>query len=328
MAHLWNPEVYQGAHRRRNYFEGWYYKLISADRTRVLALIPGIALGREAAEAHAFIQAIDARRGLVAYLRYPAEAFRASSGRFDVRIGGSRFSGEGVELRHDAGEHQLLGGIRFSDIEPYPKRGLHRGIMGPFTFLPGMECRHGVVNIRQRLHGRIVFDGVGMDFEGGEGYVEKDWGRSFPSAWIWLQAGHFEDPRASFLFSAARVPWLGRSFTGLISFLRAPDGVHRLATYNRAKIERLAIGRDRVDARILRPGLALELSARFAPGGVLRAPKDGRMERTIEETLSAEVEVRLTARDGRTLFRGTSGFAGMEISEGAERLAVPPPADQ
>ena len=88
MSHILNPEVFQGTHKRRHYFEGWYFKLISRDRSRVLALIPGIALGRTAEDAHAFIQVIDANRNRVAYLRYPLEAFHAQRSRFDIQIAG------------------------------------------------------------------------------------------------------------------------------------------------------------------------------------------------------------------------------------------------
>lgn len=328
MSHILNPDVFQGTHKRRHYFEGWYFKLISRDRSRVLALIPGIALGKEPEDAHAFIQVIDARRNHVAYFRYPLEAFHAEGRRFDIRIAGSRFHGAGLLVDHRDKDHVLQGEIVFRDIETYPKTFFHRGIMGPFTFVPFMECRHGIVNLRQKLFGKLYFDGEEFDFEDGEGYVEKDWGRSFPNAWIWLQANHFEDPRVSFMFSLAEIPWLGRRFNGLISFLHTPDGFHRMATYNGSRLERLTVHEGRVEAVIRHSSRTLEMEARFAPGGVLRAPKNGMMTRTIEETISAETTIRVTDRKGNVLFHGRSVHVGMEVSEGARRLSVPPLRDQ
>lgn len=32
-----------------------------------------------------------------------------------------------------------------------------------------------------------------MDFSGGRGYIEKDWGQSFPAAWVWLQINYLPD---------------------------------------------------------------------------------------------------------------------------------------
>ncbi len=321
---LWHPEAFQGTCKRRNYFEGWYYKLVNRDRSRSIALIPGIALGDRKEQAHAFLQAVDAQRGIVAYLRYPLSMFRADRRRVDVKVGDSHFHVEGLAVDYRDEKHELRGEIRFSDIEPYPVGGFHRGIMGPFNFVPFMECRHGVVNLRHRLEGQIFFDGETIDFSDGEGYLEKDWGRSFPSAWIWLQAGHFAQEGASFMFSVAQIPWLGRRFTGLLCFLKTQDRFVRIATYNGAKMERLDVTADRVEARIRHPRGQLDMEAVLSPGNVLRAPKNGVMTDTIEETLEAVVTIRLTDRAGHIWFEGVSGHTGMEISDGASRLAVPP----
>ncbi|MCK7537696.1 MAG: tocopherol cyclase family protein [Marinilabiliales bacterium] len=35
------------------------------------------------------------------------------------------------------------------------------------------------------------------DFSGGRGYIEKDWGHSFPSAYVWMQSNHFQLARIS-----------------------------------------------------------------------------------------------------------------------------------
>ncbi|WP_243392439.1 MULTISPECIES: tocopherol cyclase family protein [unclassified Mesotoga] len=31
-----------------------------------------------------------------------------------------------------------------------------------------------------------------IDLTGGKGYIEKDWGRSLPDAWIWMQSNNFD----------------------------------------------------------------------------------------------------------------------------------------
>ena len=74
---VWHPERFQGRHRRRNYFEGWYFKLIDRERESAMALIPGISLGDGPSERHAFIQLIDDRTAQVAYFRFPFEDFHA-----------------------------------------------------------------------------------------------------------------------------------------------------------------------------------------------------------------------------------------------------------
>ncbi len=53
---------------------------------------------------------------------------------------------------------------------------------------PAMECYHGVVSMYHLLSGHLEINGDKVDFSGGKGYIEKDWGRSMPSDWIWIQA--------------------------------------------------------------------------------------------------------------------------------------------
>ena len=42
---FWHPELYQGYWRRRRYFEGWYWKHVTADLSESWSFIPGIARG-------------------------------------------------------------------------------------------------------------------------------------------------------------------------------------------------------------------------------------------------------------------------------------------
>ena len=44
---FFNPEEFRGRGKKRNYFEGWYFKLVSADENTALAIIPGIAINAE-----------------------------------------------------------------------------------------------------------------------------------------------------------------------------------------------------------------------------------------------------------------------------------------
>lgn len=318
---VWHQEAYQGAHRNKGYFEGWYLKLIDSARKSVFAIIPGVSIGANKADSHAFVQLIDAVSGRTAYFRFAFEEFFADRRRFDVRIGNHRFWDGGVEadLRNET--TQLSASLRFEDIEKYPASFLHPGIMGPFSFVPGMECYHGIVNLRHTISGTMVYNANPLDMTGGEGYIEKDWGRSFPQSWIWMQANHFSAHNASFMFSIARIPWLGTTFTGLICFLRTDRGFYRFATYNGSKVCELQMDGDRIEAVLQSPTHTLVLSAAYARGGILKAPKNGLMLREIEESITAKVTVRLSDRRGNVVFYDESNQAGMEIAGSLEQMA-------
>jgi hypothetical protein len=186
--------------------------------------------------------------------------------------------------------------------------------MGPFSFIPSMECYHGIVNINHRISGVLNINGLEIDMTNGEGYIEKDWGRSFPKSWIWLQANHFEGAKGSFMFSIARIPWLGKSFTGFLSFIKTEEGFYKFATYNRSKLKRIKFMGNTLVVSLENSKEMLDFTARYAKGSILRAPKNGLMQREIEETITADVTLRLYNSKNRTIFEGSSKWAGMEIA--------------
>lgn len=67
---------------------------------------------------------------------------------------------------------------------------LNPNIMGYFNYIPNLECNHEVVSMNHSLNGEIIINGESIDFNHGKGYIEKDWGRSFPEKYIWIQSNH------------------------------------------------------------------------------------------------------------------------------------------
>ena len=315
-----NPERFQGRGKRTNYFEGWYFKLVDRERESAMALIPGVSMGDTPGDRHAFVQFIDDRTGRVGYFRFPFEDFHAAKDRFLVEIGPNRFDAHGLTVDLKDGDLSVKGTLVFDGVVPFPKTRWSPGVMGPFSYVPGMECYHGIVNIRHRIHGAIDVGGQPQVLEGGEGYIEKDWGRSFPKSWVWVQANHFPETDASFLFSIADIPWIRGSFVGFLCFLLHNGHLYRFATYNRSRIVKFERTGTTVHAVVRGPQGALAFTADRGAAGILKAPKDGRMEREIEESLAATVNVQIIDRRGRMIFEGTSRQAGMEISGDVDGL--------
>jgi len=207
--------------------------------------------------------------------------------------------------------------LTFSDCRKYPTSILHPGIMGPFSFIPNMECNHVIIHLSHRISGTLTLDGELLDFEGGSGYIEKDYGRSFPKEYVWIQASHFDQGDASFVFSYAHIPFMGTSFPGFFAYFSDFSKTQaRFATYNLSRLVRWEIDKEEGICRGCLKGSigTLEFHAEMLGGGKLRAPVEGNMDREIIESIGARVEVHLTDRKGAMRYRGTSGEAGMEIS--------------
>ncbi|MCU0460592.1 MAG: tocopherol cyclase family protein [Bacteroidales bacterium] len=309
---IYHPELFQGSLTDRNYFEGWYFKHVSADTGKAFAVIAGISLSDDD---HSFIQYIEGNSGKTSYFRYGLSDFIFSRKRFEVNIGGSFFSENGIKLDLNNNDYNVSGEISYTGINALPKSLLRPGIMGWYSFVPGMECNHGIVSTGHAIEGMIVENGEITDYKGGNGYTEKDWGISFPESWIWLQCNNFEHEDASIMISVAKIPWKGSWFMGLISFIRINRKIRILATYNGAKVSILRrLDESNTEVVIARGALTLTAVITKKGAGTLKAPSMGQMSSSIRESLNSEVSIEL--REGsRLLFSGKGVRAGYEETD-------------
>jgi hypothetical protein len=308
---LWNPEYFQGYNKKHNYFEGWYFKMVSADGKHRYAFIPGISLGDDS---HAFVQVIDGQTGDTQYHRYNLEDFYYSSSRFAVWVGPNFFSADSFFVDLGKDDKIILGkGVISKRIE-YPIKLLSPGIMGWYRFVPFMECFHGVVSIDHKLLGSFLINNKVVSFDGGKGYIEKDWGKSMPSAWIWTQSNTFnDDSNASFMLSIANIPWIGKSFTGFLGFISVDNKLYRFTTYTGAKVTKLTRNEDSIEVIIKSKDFTIEFIGLKGMRGELLAPVAGDMSRTIHESIDAEIHVTLRDKKGKILYKGNAHNAGLEL---------------
>ncbi len=186
--------------------------------------------------------------------------------------------------------------------------------MGWFAYVPFMECYHGVLSFDHAVSGSLIIGGQTADFTGGRGYMEKDWGKSFPRGWVWMQTNHFAEVGTCLTASVARIPWLGQAFPGFLAGLWHGGRLYRFATYTGARLEQFAITDARVAFSMQDGRHRLEVEAKRSKGGLLHAPFRTAMIQRLMESLTAEVSVRLVERrTGREIFSGTGANAGLEI---------------
>ena len=315
LRQVMRPEAFHGGGRTRGpFFEGWYFKLVDAEERSRLAVIPGLFLHEEPARSEAFVQELDGARGRSWYEAFPSSAFSASPERLDVRVGDSRFTREGLELRLP--EAGIEGRIRFGGLRPWPVTLRSPGVMGWYAWVPTMECYHGIVSLDHGLQGELRVGDEKLRFDGGRGYCEKDWGEAFPSSYVWLQSNHFDAPGLCLTASIARIPWRGRSFTGFLAGLLLDGELHRFATYTGARVDQLEVEEKRVLWGFGDRRKRIRLEAERAEGSLLHAPVRTEMHRRVEETLRARVHFRFeeATRSGwRLRFEGTGRCAGLEV---------------
>ncbi|MGA1848201.1 MAG: tocopherol cyclase family protein [Thermoplasmatota archaeon] len=310
LRRLMDPPVFQGTMKERNYFEGWYLKNVSRDLGNVISFIPGISLSERS---HSFIQFINGTSGSTHYFEFPKEEFEPHPDRFEVSIGNNRFSMQGVKIDLERGGHKIQGELKYRNPSPFPKAFLSPGIMGWYTFVPRMECYHGVVSMDHSVTGSVEVDGLEMNFDGGKGYIEKDWGRSFPESWIWLQCNNFDMEGTSMMLSVAKIPWMGRFFVGFLSFIKTGGRVRKFATYTGARITKAELNGNVLEVALEDRKHSLRIRAVQLSSGELAAPVKGDMTRRIKESVDSEVTIELREKNGGVLVRTFGRRAGLEI---------------
>lgn len=316
---LFYPERFQGWGKERSYFEGWYFKLLDQSGTHAFAFIPGVAMD-ENGKQQAFIQILDGKKRSSEYIKFPFEAFSAAKDRLFVKIGENTFSQESITLNLP----EIKGTLRFKSCVAWPRHWYSPGIMGPFTFIPFMECYHGIVSLDHAVSGELQIGGDVINFDNGRGYTEKDWGRSFPSSYVWMQSNHFSSPGISLKVSVAKIPWAGRSFVGFIAGLWLHDHLIKFTTYNRSKLAKLEVDSGKIEIKLENSRHHLKIIAFRDAGTPLASPLRGFMDGRVEESMSSTLYITLTEKkSGRLLLYDTGQHAALEVFGDVENELVP-----
>ena len=307
------PEVFQGNLSKKRYFEGWYFKHVSDDLENAYAFIPGISLSGESS--HAFIQVINGITGETHYVPYDLEEFSWKKDRLHIQVGASVFTDEYIGINIEDEGITANGHIEYSNVVKYPITLLAPGIMGWYAYVPFMECYHDVVSVNHSLNGKAFINGNLIDFSSGKGYIEKDRGKSFPDAWIWIQCNSFTANGASLFVSIAKIPWLRRYFVGFICFLYTQGMFFLFNSYNKSKVSQVRYDGDALTISLENKRSILDVRATKKKSGELKAPSSGQMTRRIKESIDSEVHVQIRDRSGQTLFEDYGRRAGLEIIE-------------
>jgi len=308
---IYSPEIFQGNLKKKNYFEGWYFKHVSKDLNNVYSFIPGISLSDD--DPHSFIQVINGITGKTCYITYPVNEFKWNKNRLYLEIGNSIFTDSFIDLKIENEDIKVSGRLEYKNIIKYPKTLISPGIMGWYSFVPFMECKHGIVSVNHEISGVLNIDNGIIDMNEGRGYIEKDWGSSFPEAWIWIQSNNFKNIDTSFTFSVAKIPWLGKYFPGFISFLYFDKRFYLFSSYNNSTLTGINYDGKTINFTLKNNYSTLKVTAVKNRSGELMAPVSGKMSRRIKESIDSFVIISLYDKHNNLIYNDSAQRAGLEI---------------
>lgn len=163
-----------------------------------------------------------------------------------------------------------------------------------------------------RFPGSLNINGKKIDFNKGVGYIEKDWGISFPKDYIWCQGNNFNNSNSSFMISVADIPFKVFNFKGLICDLIVNDKEYKFATYNNSKLIKCDINGNDFDITLKKDNYYLEVCSIYNNGSKLYAPVKGKMDKDIIESISSTIRVTLKENE-KIIFSDISKNCGIEI---------------
>ncbi|MGP6139487.1 MULTISPECIES: tocopherol cyclase family protein [unclassified Jeotgalibaca] len=321
MGKAWtNPNLFQGKRRKKNYFEGWYYKQVSTDGKTAISFIPGISLNEK--DPHCFVQYILVQEGVestaTGYVRFPTASFIWNDDPFAVKIEDNFFSESLLSVHLETESDHIEGNLKIGPFSPIHSSISQPSIMGPYAYVPKMECYHGITSMNHVLEGSLLINGKSVDFTGGKGYIEKDWGTKFPKNYVWLQSNHFDEDETSLFFSMAHVPFYFRDLLGFISNIQVNGKEYRFATYNNSKIKLSLPSSKEVLVTMENNQAKVKIYGKTEHQGVLLAPVLTGMDKSIKEGVSGTIEMELWDKTDGFHYQGTGTMAGIEMVDAHE----------
>lgn len=277
---------------KKDYFKGWYFKCSNENKT--IAFIP--AFHQSNHEKTASLQIITD----VTAFNIPFQFLQYRENPLVVKIGENIFSENGIRLQIKNDNISANGALHFHDLAP-----IQYDIMGPFKFVPLMQCRHSIYSMRHRINGQIIVNGQQYVFQNRIGYIEGDCGSSFPKEYIWTQC-HFNN--GSLMLSVADIPMFGFHFTGIIGVILLNGKEHRIATYLGAKVKQI----DKNTITVKQGDFQLTARLLQKNSQPLAAPSHGLMNRTIHESAFCKAYYRFSYKN-EILYEFTSDRASFEF---------------
>ncbi|MDD3693037.1 MAG: tocopherol cyclase family protein [Oscillospiraceae bacterium] len=291
---------YHGNGQNKRYFEGWYFKHQS-DKT-VVAFIPGLSIDSDGNKS-AFIQVITPE--MSCNFLYPPKQFHANPDKLKICVADNVFCEDGISVNLNNETMSISGKLKYGKFNT-----LKRDAMGPFRFIPFMQCNHGVISLQHEINGTLKINGKNLGFDSGLGYIETDWGSSFPKNYLWVQSSRSDKKPLSIMLSIADIPLLGTNFKGCIGIVWFDKKEYRLSTYNGVKILKCS----KYSAAIKQGKYKLLIDASPDNAKKLLAPSNGLMCREIHENACCKVRSRFFIKD-ELLFDFVNDKAGYEYVE-------------
>jgi tocopherol cyclase len=305
-----------GSGGRQRFFEGWFYRISLPDQGASFALMQSIDDPQGGTPyAGGMVQVLGpgdrpAWRTLPDVRTFYADTARLHYGHgghgTHYHVWGDRHWGQ---IRDPASSFACQWTFHLTPIHTW---GRNQPTMGALSYLPVFEPGWQILMAHGWANGWVLWQGQRYDLIHAPAYAEKNWGRSFPQRWFWLQCNAFADrPHLSITAAGGLRSHLGR--TSLVAMVSLHDGQHFIPfTPDNSQIYCHIQPWGGWHIAAFSPSHSLELRGSTTnPGGRLLVPTAEGLRFLGRETGTGTLHV--TWEDARSYHSATSSLAALEV---------------
>jgi tocopherol cyclase len=278
------PSSLRGDLRRSRFFEGWFQKVYSTQHQASFVIIYGYAT-QNSYDTCGFIQ-LHVPNAAPQIIYFPQHDISLDANQHIVRMGDNVLTTEMIDIN----TADITINLSLLNNKPIQTFG---NSMGYSYYVPSLPCYHSVLNTSHRVSGRIRHKASEYTLNDEMGYLEKNWGTSFPEHYFWLHAVDPTDPSVSLLFSRADIRWLGQNFLKHVGHIRFDDKQIDLRQLKNFAVSSSIPSSNKRVMQITSKALELEIAITSGQKVLLKGPRDGTLSRDILHYADAMIDLHL-----------------------------------
>lgn len=305
MLSIHKPSSLQGNFDRNKYFEGWFHKIYSSKYKASFIVIYGYATGNSTNK-FGFIQVhIPNQQVLIMY--FDKNEIFCDPNQHVIRMGAHVLTTHKIDIN----TNEI--GIQLDLTNNQPIRTF-KNSMGYNYVIPNLPCYHAILNKSHTISGEIRAGDTSFVMGKDMGYLEKNWGTSFPDNYIWLHAVDPTNTEVNLLFSQAEIKWMGGTFLRHLGYLNFENECIDFRQFKNSEVSSTFVGSEKQLIRFSSKLIELEISIVLGGQVLFKGPEDGALRRDIVHYTDAFMEVKLKRNAETTVFRLVGNYENVQIT--------------
>jgi len=278
------PTQLKGKFKKRNFFEGWFHKIYSAKHQTSFVIIYGYTTGNYY-DKFGFIQFLIPNKNVEIYY-FSKNEISYNPKNHSVQMGSNILSLKEIKINLK----DIYMDLNISDNLPISS---FKNSMGYAYFIPTLPCYHSILNKSHLISGEINLFNNKYLLDNDLGYMEKNWGTSFPEKYFWIQAVEPNNPNVSLLFSQAEIKWMGKSFIKHVGHLRLNGEELDLRTLTLFNVSYDNTNPENITITIKSKQIKLEMSFSVAKKYMFKGPLKGKLSRDILHHSDSQIDLKI-----------------------------------